>query len=156
MSGNPRDILDPHLEKHRTGKHGNPWIDVMVEYVNGNPEPIRAYLRTMHQLMHWLYELEGIAGMLQFTHAQKRRPGKPGGKWLLWKKPNYVAAWFAESFIAHHKRETGRRTITDEKRKSFINAAVDLINNTSFAKDDPASFARVREILRGPRSRRLP
>jgi hypothetical protein len=154
----PRDILDRHLEQHRTGRHGDPWIDVMVEYANGNPEPITAYLRTMHRLMPWLYELDGIAGLLQFMHtkSQKRPRGKPGGEWLLWKKPDYVAAWFAEHWIANHKRTTGRRVIADELRESFINAAVYRINTWPFAKDDPASFERVWEILRGPRSRRLP
>jgi hypothetical protein len=156
---NPREVLDPLLEQYRTGKYGDPWIDVMIEYVDGNPEPIAAYLRTMHEKMPWLHELESIAGMLQFMHAksQKRPRGRPPETWARWRSPKYIAAWFVEHRIANWRRDNNGQQIPDELRGSFITEMAARANTwPSASKDDPITEEQIRELLRLSQSRRLP
>jgi hypothetical protein len=138
---------------------GDAWTDALLAYLDGDPAPLNDYLRVAAEaLPTFADQLCDLARLLQFMHAktQTRPPGNPGGSYLLWQKPNYLAAWFAERWIAKHKHDTRRRTVTNARRETFIADAVNLINGWHFAKDDPASVDRVREILRGPRTRRLP
>jgi hypothetical protein len=138
---------------------GDAWTDALLAYRDGDPEPLTNYLSAAAEEVPALArQLRDLARLLQFMHAKTQTlpPGNPGGPWQRWREPNYVAAWYAEHWIANHKRDTGRSTIADETRESFIADAVNLINGWHFAKDNPASVDRVREILRGPRSRRIP
>ena len=140
---------------------GDRWTDAAMAAGNGDIEPLTNYLNDVaagREPALTQEQLDNLASFLRLQHArgQKRLRGKPGGTWRRWGDPNYVAAQFAEVRIAIWKRDNGRRNIPDTIRDKIIANTVAEIRKWHFAKRKPPSIHRVKAILAGPRSRRLP
>ena len=103
-------------------------------------------------------QLGYLAGIVRVLHmrGQKRPRGKPRGTWGRWGDPNYVAAWVAEPRIAIWKHDNGQPNIPETVRDKIIGDTVAEIRKWHFARRKPPSVDRVKAILAGPRSRRLP
>jgi hypothetical protein len=125
-------------------------------------EPLNLYLEKLADEQPAVArELRDLALMVCYlsaverTRSEKPGSGNRGGLWKRWLIPSYVAAWFADRWIADWKRDKGEQQIPDPKRDEFINRAVAMVNKWHFAKRRKATPERVRELLREARSERL-
>jgi hypothetical protein len=142
---------------------GDPWFDVLMNFINFNEaEPLNLYLEKLADEQPAVArELRDLALMVCYlsaverTRSEKPGSGNRGGLWKRWLIPSYVAAWFADRWIADWKRDKGEQQIPDPKRDEFINRAVAMVNKWHFAKRRKATPERVRELLREARSERL-
>jgi hypothetical protein len=139
---------------------GDPFTDAVLALSEQNDvEPLVRYVRTLADLDPALaQQLHDLALILRLLHAkgQKRLPGKPGGTWRRFQNPNYVAAQYAEVRIAIWKRDNGKRNVPNDVRDTIIANTVTELRTWHFAKRQRPSANRVKSILSGPRSRRLP
>jgi hypothetical protein len=125
----------------------DPWHDALMALVeHNNVEPLAAFFEI---------QLRDLSQLVRFLHDRNQ---KPRGKsiWDRYGNPDYRAAQDAERRVLKWKQETGEKNIPETMRQDIIERSVEIINKQFFAKDKPASPERVREILRGPKSRRLP
>lgn len=140
---------------------GDRWTDAVIAAGNGDIEPLANYLEDVaagREPPLTQHQLNDLASLVRLLHArgQKRKRGKPGGAWRRSSDPNYVAAQFAEARIATWKRNNGKRNIPNKKRDEIVANTVAEIRQWHFAKRKPPSVSRVKAILAGPSSRRLP
>jgi hypothetical protein len=141
---------------------GDRWTDAAIAAGNGvDIEPLVNYLDDVaagREPAITQEQLDNLASLLRLQHArnQKRPRGKPGGTWRRCEDPNYVTAQFAEVRIARWKRDNGKPNIRGKIRDQIIADTVAEIRKWHFAKRKPPSVHRVKAILAGPRSRRLP
>jgi hypothetical protein len=143
------------------GVTGDRWTDAAIAAGNGDIEPLANYLNDVaaeREPALTQEQLGNLVSLLRLLRArgQKRPRGKPGGTWRRWGEPNYVAAQFAEARIAIWKRDNSKRNIPDDVRNKIIAGTVAEIRGWHFAKRKSPSVHRVKAILVGPRSRRLP
>jgi hypothetical protein len=141
---------------------GDRWTDAVVAAGNGvDIEPLANYLEDVaggRESALTQYQLNNLVSLVRLLHArgQKQGRGKPSGTHRRCSNPNYVATQFAEVRIAIWERANGKRNIPDAVRDKTIAATVAEISKWSFAKRKPPSVSRVKALLAGPRSRRLP
>jgi hypothetical protein len=141
---------------------GDPFTDAVLALGERNEiEPLARYLLdagagAVPALT--IQQMHDLVGILRLLHAkgQKRPPGKPGGTWRRFQNPNYVAAQYAEVRIAIWKRDNGKRNVPNDVRDTIIANTVTELRTWHFAKRQRPSANRVKSILSGPRSRRLP
>jgi hypothetical protein len=141
---------------------GDRWTDAAIAAGNDvDIEPLANYLDDVaagREPALTQEQLGNLASLLRLLHArgQKRKRGKPSGTWRRWGDPNYVATQFAEVRIARWKRDNGKHNAPDAIRDKIIADTVAEIRKWHFAKRKPPSVSRVKALLVGPRSRRLP
>jgi hypothetical protein len=100
--------------------------------------------------------LRDSAQLLRYLHTQanppKRSRGAPAGTWERWSNPNYLVAQSVERRVQAWKRTHGRVRIPDTLQDNYIDKELERWNKLP----KPPSRDRVRELLRQPKSRRLP
>jgi hypothetical protein len=122
-------------------------------------EPIVLYLDALaHELPNIAEQLRGLGEIVRLLHSrtQTRPAHRPEGTLQRWTDPNYLADWLICHRIHHWKIETGRKTIPAEERERIITETVNEAAGWHLAKRKKPTVSRVKDIMRLPKSRRLP
>jgi hypothetical protein len=145
---------------------GDPWADAIIAWHDRNDiEPLAAFVQAGPKLSpaQWL----DLAELLRTidAKARPRRPGKPRGTSQQWRDPDYLAAWIAEQRIPAWEEKHGRKNVPDEEREAIIKEVVAWVKTWAITSDwrqkkptrrKKPTVNRVRDLLNGSKSRRLP
>jgi hypothetical protein len=122
-------------------------------------EPLVQYLEALaRELPDVAEQLRGVGQIVSLLHSrtQKRPAHRPQGTLRRWTDPNYVADWLICYRIYHWKVRTGRKTVPAKERDRIIAESINEVAGWHFAKRKKPTGSRVMDIMRLPKSRRLP
>jgi hypothetical protein len=147
---------DAWKENAPTAPTGDKFHDaVMVLHEKYDTGPLLTFLRSDRALSS--ADRENLARLIDLLHAvgQARRAGKPGGKHLRWRMPNYIAAYLVERRLAALK-QNGRRYISAGEKQKEIDEVMSEMKGWALTqgKRQPDS-ERILELLRGSKKLRL-
>jgi hypothetical protein len=124
-----------------------PWataddIGPLIRFIKSG-EPLTAKMR------------RDIAGLIEILHQDTRPQGRPAGKQLLYRNPNYWAAYIARGLIAGWKAETGNQRIPNGIKESLVAEAIERVRSWKVAQEFKRRFTteKVLNILRKSQKR---